>query len=144
MLQLAALNRDSTETTQDAKRPVGQDRVTVEADARAFKVGVAFVIDTTRSMGPCIDLARDFVRGISSGLAAHGLQDRFDFALVGFRDNTGAAANVGYLPHVYRDFGRPSESTTLFSDIEEMQPAAATNANWREDAFAGIDIAIGG
>ncbi len=144
ILQLAALNRESTETRREASRPVGHDHVSLAPDAREFKVGVAFVVDTTRSMGPYIDLAQDFVRNISGGLAARGLQDRFDFALVGFRDNTEAAANVGYLHQVFRDFGRPPESTTLFADIEQMQPAAAPTRNWREDAFAGIDLAIGG
>lgn len=143
ILQLAALNRDSTDTATTGAQPVGQDRISVQADARDFRVGVAFVIDTTRSMGPYIDRAKDFVREISSGLAAQGLQDRFDFALIGYRDNTDEARDVGYLRRVYRDFGRPIEAATLFSSVDAMQPAAASTVNWREDAFAGIDLAIG-
>lgn len=143
ILQLAALNRDSTDTRAAGSQPVGQDRVTVEADARDFKVGVAFVIDTTRSMGPYIDRAKGFVRNISLGLNSRGLQDQFDFALVGYRDNTDAARDVGYLRQVYRDFGTPAEGATLSSSIEGMQPATASTMNWREDAFAGIDMAIG-
>ena len=144
ILQLAALNRDSTDTANAGEQPVGQDRVTVEADARDFRVGVAFVIDTTRSMGPYIDRAKTFVRDISFGLAERGLQDRFDFALVGYRDNTSAAQNVGYLRQVFRDFGTTSEQAALLSEVDAMQPATASTANWREDAFAGIDLAIDG
>ncbi|MBD3786631.1 MAG: VWA domain-containing protein [Sphingomonadales bacterium] len=144
ILQLAALNRDSTDSATAGSQPVGQDRVSVEADARDFKVGVAFVIDTTRSMGPYIDRAKRFVRDISDGLASRGLQDQFDFALVGYRDNTDAAKDVGYLRQVFRDFGGPTEGMTLSSSIERMQPASAPTLNWREDAFAGIDMAIGG
>lgn len=143
ILQLAALNRDSTDTATTGAQPVGQDRISVQADARDFRVGVAFVVDTTRSMGPYIDRAKDFVRDISSGLAAQGLQDRFDFALVGYRDNTDRAQDVGYLRRVYRDFGSPTEAATLFSSVNEMQPATSSTVNWREDAFAGIDLAIG-
>lgn len=142
ILQLAALTRDSTRSDPATSRPVGQDRISVEADARAFRVGVAFVIDNTQSMGPYIDRTRSFVRDIASGLADRGLQDRFDFALVGFRDNTGVAENVGYLRRIYRDFGTPAESRTLFATVDEMRPAAASTQNWREDAFAGIDLAI--
>jgi serine/threonine-protein kinase PpkA len=144
ILQLAALNRESTQTRTGVSAPIGEDRVSVETDARAFKIGVAFVVDTTRSMGPYINLAQDFVRNISVGLAERGLQDQFDFALVGFRDNIEAASNVGYLHRIYRDFGRPPEGTTLFTDVEEMRPADSPTLNWREDAFAGIDVAIGG
>lgn len=143
ILQLAALNRDSTDTATTGTQPVGQDRISAQADARDFRVGVAFVVDTTRSMGPYIDRAKDFVRDISSGLAAQGLQDRFDFALVGYRDNTDRAQDVGYLRRVYRDFGSPTEGATLLSSVSEMQPATSSTVNWREDAFAGIDLAIG-
>ncbi|MCF2872055.1 VWA domain-containing protein [Octadecabacter sp. G9-8] len=144
ILQLAALNRDSTDISTAGAQPVGEDRITTEADARDLKVGVAFVIDTTRSMGPYIDRTQDFVRDISFGLSDRGLQDQFDFALVGFRDNVGAGQDVEYLRRVYRDFGGVSSRGSLFADVEDMQPAAASTANWREDAFAGIDLAIGG
>jgi serine/threonine-protein kinase PpkA len=144
ILQLAALNRDSSDVATAGTRPVGEDRMSIEADARDFRVGVAFVIDTTRSMGPYIDRAKGFVRDISFGLADRGLQDKFDFALVGYRDNTDAAQDVGYLRRVYRDFGLPSEATTLFSTIDDMRPASGSTTHWREDAFAGIDLAIGG
>lgn len=145
ILQLAALNRDSTDSARVGQQPLGQDRMSVEADGRDFRVGVAFVIDTTRSMGPYIDRTKGFVRDISQGLSDRGLQDQFDFALVGFRDNTDAAAqDIGYLRTIYRDFGRPVESPTLLSTVEEMRPAQASTVNWKEDAFAGIDLAIGG
>lgn len=143
ILQLAALNRDSTDVATVGQQPVGEDRTTTEFDGRDFKVGVAFVIDTTRSMGPYIDGAQDFVRDISFGLAERGLQDRFDFALVGYRDNVGAAPDVEYLRRVYRDFGEADTMRGLFADVEDMRPSAAPTANWREDAFAGIDLAIG-
>ena len=143
ILQLAALNRNSGETGAASTRPLNEDRITTVADARDFRVGVAFVIDTTRSMGPYIDRAKDFVRDISDGLAGRGLQDRFDFALVGYRDNIDAASDVGYLRQVFRDFGSPTESATLLSSVDRMTPAATSTTNWREDAFAGIDLAIG-
>ncbi|SPJ26198.1 hypothetical protein [Palleronia abyssalis] len=142
ILQLAALNRDSSDVRDAGTQPVGQDRITVEADARDFRVGVAFVIDTTRSMGPYIDKAKTFVRSVSDGLASRGLSDRFDFALVGFRDNVEAASDVEYLRTIYRDFGGGVGDQTLFADVARMVPAAASTANWREDAFAGIDLAI--
>lgn len=142
ILELAALNRDSTDTATTGQQKVGEDRITTEADARDFKVGVAFVIDTTRSMGPYIDRAKGFVRDISRGLADRGLEKQFDFALVGYRDNVDAAKNVEYLRRVYRDFGAPAEGETLFTSVDDMQPARSSTANWREDAFAGIDLAI--
>ena len=142
ILQLAALNRDSTDTRGLGARPVGEDRITTEADARDFRVGVAFVIDTTRSMGPYIDRAKSFVAEISAGLSERGLRDRFDFALVGFRDNLEAARGVEYLRTVYRDFGDSAGDATLLADVARMEPAAAPTRDWREDAFAGIDLAI--
>lgn len=142
ILQLAALNRDSSDARAARTQPIGEDRITVEADARDFRVGVAFVIDTTRSMGPYIDRAKAFVRQVSDGLASRGLSDRFDFALVGFRDNVEAARDVGYLRTVYRDFGGGVGDESLFADVARMAPATASTRNWREDAFAGIDLAI--
>src|SRR5690606_12937542 len=55
---------------------------------RDYKVGLMFVIDTTKSMGPYIEEVRDAVAALKERLSSHEEAERFRFGLVGFRDNT--------------------------------------------------------
>lgn len=149
MLELASINANSSQdraTAQNAAINQGDiitAREVVDTSAlEDFRIGVAFVIDTTRSMGPYIERAQDFVLSIEDQLAGMRLSDQFDFSLVGFRDNTDVVEGVGYVTNVYRDFDTPGDTAALRDAVMQMQPAGASTQNWREDAFAGLEDAI--
>lgn len=148
ILELAAINSRSTEQVEarpaadGSRRDINAAIVTSTADVSDFKVGVAFVIDTTQSMGPYIDEVRDYVIGMRRDLDAIGLRDNFDFSLVGYRDSLRANADVEYVTEIFRDFGDPGDFNALSSDVARMVPAQVSTTNWREDAFAGLDDAI--
>ncbi|NKN31681.1 vWA domain-containing protein [Marichromatium bheemlicum] len=103
-----------------------------------FHIGVAFVIDTTRSMGPYIEATKDFVRNIYARLDQRGLSERFRFALVGFRDNITAAPGAGYVTRVFSDLTTPVSGRAQLAEIDAVQPATVSTVDWREDAFAGL------
>ena len=149
MLELASINSTSRQNRADDQVAAGQAGsavITYEtidtATLEDFRVGVGFVIDTTRSMGPYIERAQNFVLAIEDRLDAADLADRFDFALVGYRDNTSVVEGVEYLTRVYRDFGRSDSADALRRDVMAMKPAQVSTRNWREDAFAGLQDAI--
>ena len=149
MLELASINANSStdraamQTAATSQGGLLTAREVVDESTLAdFRVGVAFVIDTTRSMGPYIERAQDFVLSIEDRLAGMNLADQFDFALVGYRDNTTAAQDIGYVTRLYRDFGAGGDAAALRANVMQMQAASASTRNWREDAFAGLQDAI--
>src|SRR5690606_36085580 len=68
---------------------------------RDYKVGLVFVIDTTRSMGPYIEEVRNAVAALKERLSSHEEAERFRFGLIGFRDNTRLASHLEYVTKIY-------------------------------------------
>ena len=58
---------------------------------RKFKTGIAFVVDSTASMGPYIDQMRAAIERIYTTIDEAGQQQKVAFGLVAFRDNVEAA-----------------------------------------------------
>ena len=142
LLQLAGLTGDAT-TRETAATTVAEieQRQVDESALRDFVVGVAFVIDTTRSMGPYIEATKNFVENVYGRLDQAGLTDRFRFGLVGFRDNLEAAPDADYVTRVYRDLQSPASVWDMLKDVRAVLPAGAPTQDWREDAFAGLRLA---
>ena len=60
-----------------------------------FKVAIAFVIDTSKSMGPYIEQTRNAIRRICEKTQTTEWRDRFNFALIAFRDSLEATRSWG-------------------------------------------------
>lgn len=145
LLKLAGLTEDASSREGSSTKLGDQDARTKDPDPETFsnfKIRLAFVIDTTRSMGPYIEATKDFVRSLCEGLDRRGLLDRVRFGLVGFRDDPNAAPGVEYLTRVFTTFDTPADLNRLFADVDAMQSANVPTADWREDAFAGLRSAI--
>ncbi len=67
------------------------------AERGAYRSGLVFLIDSTVSMGPYIDRTREVVRKVYRNIANAGLEDKVNFGLVAYRDNTGAAPGLGFI-----------------------------------------------
>jgi len=147
ILELAAINivsdsNASDDLEGDVLPDIDIDQASSLGTTKNFRTGIAFVIDTTLSMGPYIDTARDFAREVRISLEESGIEDKFDFALVGFRDNTAPDAKIGYVTQVFRDFGEGDSRVELFAQLDQMKTSVVSTKNWREDAFAGVEDAI--
>ena len=113
-----------------------------DPDLSELNIGIAFVIDTTRSMGPYMRTAREIVVDFAREIESEGVGHFVDFALVGYRDNTGPNPGIEYVSRIYRDFGGISDLTALENELARARISPASTQDWREDAFAGLRTAI--
>ena len=111
-------------------------------DLSELNIGIAFVIDTTRSMGPYIRTAREIVVDFAREIEREGVGHFVDFALVGYRDNTGPNPGIEYVSRIYRDFGGIGDVAALENELAQARVSPASTQDWREDAFAGLRTAI--
>ena len=142
ILQLAGLNLNS-DSRNEALPPTpiqASDRTNTEY-LEDLRLGLAFVIDTTTSMGPYIDQAQNFVSQVETRLRTSGIANRFDIALLGYRDSLQPNSGIDYRTEIFRDFGEKS-SNTASEEARRMVPSQVSTKDWREDAFAGLTDAI--
>ena len=119
-----------------------EPEATDDPDLSELNIGIAFVIDTTLSMGPYIRAAREVVVNFAREVEREGIGHFVDFALVGYRDNTAPNPEIEYVSRVYRDFGGTHDLAALENELGQAQISPASTRDWREDAFAGLRTAI--
>ncbi len=107
-----------------------------------LNMGIAFVIDTTSSMEPYIRAVREIVVDFAREIEREGVGHFVDFALVGYRDNTGPNPGIEYVSRIYRDFGGIGDIAALENELAKARTSLASTRDWREDAFAGLRTAI--
>ena len=115
---------------------------TGDPDLSELNIGIAFVIDTTRSMGPYIRAAREVVVDFAREIEREGVGHFVDFALVGYRDNTAPNPGIEYVSRIYRDFGGIGDLAALENELAQARISPASTRDWREDSFAGLRTAI--
>jgi hypothetical protein len=106
----------------------------------AYRAGIVFVIDTTKSMQPYIERTRDVVRGVYEQLDAAGLADRVSYGVVGFRASTDAVPALGYVSRVFADLTGSGEQ--FLREVARVQAANVSTQGFNEDAYAGLERAI--
>lgn len=109
---------------------------------RDYEVGIVFVIDTTKSMAPYIEQVRDAVAALKERLSSHEEAERFRFGLVGFRDNTQLASELGYVTRTYLPLDEEATAERFLEAIDEMDVATANSVGFNEDAVAGVKTAL--
>lgn len=145
LLEVASLNTEAGAEVQTDVREAENRGVPRRAGAlRRLKVGVVFLIDTTRSMGPYIEHTRAIVNSTVAALEQSGNLDAFSFGLVGFRDNTDVAPRVEYVSKVFQPLDPNADQRTVLRNFELMEQARAPTDGFSEDAFAGLYTAING
>jgi serine/threonine-protein kinase PpkA len=105
-------------------------------------VAITFVIDTTKSMGRYIDQTRDAIRRICEKTQTTKWRDRFNFALIGFRDSLEARPELGYTWSKIADFQDGRNCETLLRKAATMSEAERSSKGFSEDAFAGVNAAL--
>jgi serine/threonine-protein kinase PpkA len=106
----------------------------------AYRAGIVFVIDTTKSMQPYIERTRDVVRGVYEQLDAAGLADRVSYGVVGFRGSTEAVPALGYVSRVFADLTGNGEQ--FLRQVGGVQAANVSTPGFNEDAYAGLEMAL--
>jgi hypothetical protein len=119
--------------------PSGADK---DDPLAGFKVAISFVIDTTRSMGPYIDQTRDAIRRICEKTQATQWRERFNFALIGFRDSLEARPELEYVTKKVADFKDGQDCAALLKEAAAMTESRISSKGFNEDAYAGINAAL--
>ncbi len=123
-------------------KPTNKTVVDRETALRNYKVGITFVIDTTRSMDPYIQAVRKAIERFNALIADNPESERFRFGLVGFRDNTALAPELEYITKVFLPLDEDSTADKFLEAINRMEPAHVNSSGFNEDAIAGVQTAL--
>jgi len=110
-----------------------------------FRVGVVFVVDTTKSMGPYIDAVRASMRRVSGGLDKTTWRDKLNCGLIGYRASPKDPKDKEALEYVAKIFVDPSEGGDLPSFLDKIatvSEASLSTASFSEDAFLAVEWAL--
>lgn len=148
LVQVGGLNTSRGAAGADASAAAGAGGVPSPtpggeaADLSDFRLGVVFVIDTTLSMGPYIDLTYETVRNIYAEFEATGILDRVAFGLVGYRDYIEFNPALEYVTRVYQPLSLDTPPEAVLESLKRVKPSRVSTDGWSEDAYAGLDTAI--
>lgn len=144
LLQLAAAvpssrGADSLENPEyRSQAQVGRDAA--GAALRDVKADIVFVIDTTRSMQPFIDMTRQAVTEMARRFTGEKA-DRVRFGLVVYRDSVEAVPQLEYLTRNLTP--ELVDAGTLAGLLEKDARATAVGSlDYAEEAFAGVETAL--
>ncbi|MDR2350731.1 MAG: VWA domain-containing protein [Deltaproteobacteria bacterium] len=108
----------------------------------APKVGIAFVIDTTISMGPYIEICRQLARDIYQKLIDGGNAENIYLAFVAFRSSVKASPDIEYTTKIISDFKNANDRASFESALGEVKEAASSTHSFNEDSMAGLAAAV--
>ena len=144
LLQLAAAvprsrGADSLENPEyRSQAEVGRDAA--GAALKGVKADIVFVVDTTRSMQPFIDMTRDAVAEMARRFTGDKA-DRVRFGLVTYRDSIEAVPQLEYLARNLTP--ELVDAATLAGLLEKDARATAVGSlDYAEEAFAGVETAL--
>ncbi|HNO61912.1 MAG TPA: serine/threonine protein kinase, partial [Plasticicumulans sp.] len=110
--------------------------------ADAFRTGVVFVFDTTRSMNPYLDRARTAIRKIYDRLAREKLTDKVGIGLVAFRSSVTKTPGLEYVSRVFEPLSPATTPAQVMSDAQQIVATEVSSHSFNEDAFAGVMDAV--
>ncbi|HSH56498.1 MAG TPA: vWA domain-containing protein [Halomonas sp.] len=144
LLQLAAAvpgarGADTLENPEYAEQSL-VGRQAGSGDLEALKVDLVFVIDTTRSMQPFIDMTRDAVASLTRSFDEE-TGARFRFGLVTYRDSTEAIPELEYVSRNHTQ--ELVDGEAMVTLLEESARATEVGSlDYPEEVYAGVDEAL--
>ncbi len=116
--------------------------VAIPSTPGKFRAGIAFVIDSTTSMGPYIGRTRQAVRKVYESLNYADIKGGIDFAAVAYRDSMQAVEGLQYLTNVYANFEPGKSAKGFYTEVEGIIPSPVSTRDFVEDSYAGVLEAI--
>ncbi len=110
---------------------------------QAYRTGLVFVIDSTVSMRPYIETTRDVMQGVYRSIENAELSDRVSYGLVEYRDNVEAVPGLDFVSRKVASLADGSSGDEFLSRIRTVQASTMSSEGFNEDAYAGIETAIG-
>lgn len=135
LLKVGCINPGTQQTAPQASAPA-------PAPTKDFKAGIAFIVDTTISMGPYIDQTKQFIVSAFDSLEKSPIADDVSFGLLGFRNSTRHDARLEYVARVVAPLTHTAQRKDLESSLDRLAEATVSTHSFNEDAFAGIKTAL--
>lgn len=125
-----------------APAPTSQRPMADTEALKNYKGVVVFVIDTTMSMGPYIEQTRQAVKRVIARLRETAVRDNFRFGIIAYRDAMNGNPALEYVTKAYYlpTFVDPPEK--VLENIDSVADCKADNADFIEDAMAGVKLAL--
>lgn len=109
---------------------------------RHFSAAVAFIVDTTISMGPYIEETKNFIHDTYNGLERNPLAENLYLGVVAFRNSTKFNPKIGYVSRVISPLTPLSGREGMEQRLNDFDEATVSTHSFDEDAFAGIMTAV--
>ncbi|HNP35558.1 MAG TPA: vWA domain-containing protein [Woeseiaceae bacterium] len=110
---------------------------------RAYRTGIVFVIDSTKSMRPYIETTRDVMQRVYRSIEEADLSDRVSYGLIDYRDSVEAVPGLDFVTRKVASLTDGSSGDEFLSRIRTVQASTVSSDGFNEDAYAGIEAAIG-
>jgi len=115
---------------------------TPQQQKQRYSAGLAFVIDSTQSMGPYIDRTREAVSKVYDALGDAGLLGHVNFGLVGFRDAPEGKPGLDYRSKTFVTLEQGRNPAGFMAQVNDLSAAKVSSRDFKEDAYAGVYRAI--
>lgn len=107
-----------------------------------FKSAVVFVIDSSISMQPYIDRTKKAINSIYQSIEASNLGSSVNFGIVSFRADTRKVPGLEYTAKMYLRPGEAIDAASFNQKVAALEQATVSSAQFDEDAYAGINLAL--
>jgi serine/threonine-protein kinase PpkA len=137
LVQVASANAQSS--LDEHKK---QDDNLHDGGNKEFRIGLVFLLDTTKSMGPYIDATAELARGIVDRLVSNGNGDRLSIGVVAYRSNMAKEPRLEYVTRVFAPLDPKAPLEDSVRALSGITEAHYSTPAWDEDAFAGLHVAL--
>ena len=142
LLQVAAVPADSREIGARDDGTFRSSSSDLAEKGSPFRIGIAFVIDTTISMAPFIERTRETVQAFYDVFSRYESSSLVSFSVIGFRDNVDVSDKIEYVTRIFHPLDIKSEPIDVLNGMRRINESAYPTIDFREDVFAGIETAI--
>ena len=111
-------------------------------DLAAFKLGIVFVVDTTKSMGPYIERVTQTLGKVYDQLKRDRLLDKTTFGIVAYRNNMDGRPGLEYVTKTVQPLDPRAAPETVLENLRAVKEARTPTHSWDEDGIAGLTVAI--
>jgi serine/threonine-protein kinase PpkA len=141
VLEVASINPGNPDLVVSSL-PTGSNPEVNPNDQKPPKLGFAFVIDTTVSMGPYIEMCRSISRDIYQKIIDSGNAEDMSLAFVAFRSSVKAAPGIEYTSKVISPFKNALDKDSFESSLSQVKEATISTHSFNEDSIAGLYTAV--
>ena len=140
LLKIASVSVGESKAAE--RRAAGEVAQPDPRTRRKFRTGIAFVVDSTASMGPYIDQMRVAIERIYTTIEQAGQQKKVAFGLIAFRDSIEAAPGLEYVSKVFSDFSSGAVAEEFLPRAQAVEPTNVSSQSFNEDTYAGVLTAL--